>query len=234
MTNTNGHDDPKVTLFPKASERQVLEKPAAEPVLNLPVLVRSLCLINIAIFLVMKIFPNILSAEQVYALSFVPARYFNNQPIGFDGIFSPFTYMFLHGGWLHLGLNIGMLMAFGTGLEQRMGARRLLLFYILTGLLGALLHTIVYPHMEAPMIGASGAISGLFGGIIMVMYGEGMMGQSYWRLLPFVAIWIGISLFFGIFGMPGTDNPIAWIPHVGGFIAGMLLYKPMLRLKVQH
>lgn len=243
MTNVDGQDDPKITVFPTAKERQVLEKahimhpaekPASEPVLNLPVLVRNLCLINVIIFAVMDIFPNLLTPDQVNALSFVPARYFNDEPIGFAALFSPFTYMFLHGGWLHLAINMGMLMAFGTGLERRMGARRMLLLYVVTGLLGALLQTIVQPHLEVPMIGASGAVSGLFGGIIMIMYGDGMMGQGYRKLLPFVAVWIGISLFFGLFGMPGTDSPIAWIPHVGGFIAGMLLYRPILRMRVQH
>jgi membrane associated rhomboid family serine protease len=109
-----------------------------------------------------------------------------------------------------------------------------LLLYFISGLFGALLHTLLYPDMDVPMVGASGAISGLFGGVIMLMYMEGMMGQGYRKLIPFIVIWIGVSIFFGFFGVPGTDNPIAWTAHVGGFIGGLLLYKPVSRLKIQH
>ena len=243
MTKINDRDGPKITEFPSAKERAALERArlmrrhdqsSGEPILNLPPVVKTLCLINIAIFLLMTFFPKLLPPEDIYTWAFVPARYFNGQPLGFSGIFSPLTHMFIHAGWLHLGVNIGALMAFGSGLEKKIGGRRLLLFYFSSGLCGALLHTLIYPGMEAPMIGASGAISGLFGGILMLMYEGGLMGQGYQKLMPLIAIWIGISVFFGFFGIPGTDGQIAWSTHVGGFISGLLLYKPLSRLKIQH
>jgi membrane associated rhomboid family serine protease len=243
MTATKDNDDPKITRFPDARERKALEKahfihqraePPKEPALNLPPAVKALCLINIAVFLLMDFFPGLLTPDDIYVLGFVPARYFSGQPLDFAGIVSPFTHMFIHGGWLHLGINIGTLMAFGAGLEKKIGARRLLLFYFITGLCGALAQALAYPEMEAPMVGASGAISGLFGGVVMLMYSEGLMGQGYRKLAPLIFIWIGISVFFGFFGMPGTDNPIAWTTHIGGFIGGLLLYKPISRLKIQH
>ncbi|MBI3440981.1 MAG: rhomboid family intramembrane serine protease [Proteobacteria bacterium] len=243
MTNSNGHDDSQITKFPTPKEREVMEAahlvrhrstPPEEPILNLPPMIKALCLINAAIFILTNFFPDLVTETYIYNMAFVPARYFSSEPLGFAGILSPLTHMFIHAGWLHLGMNISMLMAFGTGLEQAIGARRLLLFYLVTGLCGALLHTLVYPDMEAPMIGASGAISGLFGGIMMLMYEEGMMGQGYKKLLPFTAVWIGVSIFFGVFGLPGTDHPVAWTTHIGGFIAGLLLYKPISRLKIQH
>jgi membrane associated rhomboid family serine protease len=243
MTNINGNDDPKVTRFPDAKERETLEKARfihqrpkvlAEPVLNLPPVVKALCLANIAVFLVMTFFPGFLTPDDIYTFGFVPARYFSGQPLDFAAIVSPITHMFIHGGWLHLGINIGTLMAFGAGIEKKIGGRRLLLLYFISGLFGALVHALAYPELETPMVGASGAISGLFGGVIALMYMEGMMGQGYRKLMPFIFIWIGISVFFGFFGVPGTDNPIAWATHIGGFISGLLLYKPISRLKIQH
>lgn len=243
MTNINGHDDQNITKFPDARERAALEKAhimherrriPSEPILNLPPVVKILCLVNLAVFLLTTFFTKVFTDDVIYTLAFVPARYFTDMPLGFAGVLSPFTHMFIHAGWLHLGINLGSLMAFGAGLEKTMGGRRLLLLYFATGLCGAFLQALVYPNTDAPMIGASGAISGLFGGILMLMYNEGMMGQGYRKLLPFIAIWIGISVFFGLFGMPGTDNPIAWTTHIGGFISGMLLYKPISRLRMQH
>jgi membrane associated rhomboid family serine protease len=243
MTDMDDSDDPKVTRFPDAKEREAIEKARfihqhprvlTEPALNLPPVVKALCLANIVFFLLMTFFPGILTPDDIYALGFVPARYFSGQPLDFAGIVSPITHMFIHGGWLHLGINIGTLMAFGAGIEKKIGGRRLLLLYFISGLFGALVHALAYPEAAAPMVGASGAISGLFGGVIALMYTEGMMGQGYRKLMPLVLIWIGISVFFGFFGVPGTDNPVAWDTHIGGFICGLLLYKPVSRLKIQH
>lgn len=235
MTNF-GDNDNGVTKFPSAREREALQKarmvhpPAAsEPALNVPPLVKALCLANIAVFLVFEFFYN---EELMYALSLVPARYFDSTGWSAAAIWSPITHMFLHAGWLHLLINVGTLLAFGAGLEKILGVRRLLVFYIATGFCGELVHVLCYAHSAAPVIGASGAISGLFGGILMMMYDGGMMGQGYRRLLPFVAVWIAISVLFGVFGFPGASGPIAWTVHIGGFVGGLLLYRPVMRLKI--
>ena len=229
MINSNGHDDTKIAQFPSPKDRKKI-RGAGEPILNLPPIVKALCLVNIVVFLFWKAFPNLLTEETLYTLAFVPARYFGSQSFGFAGIFSPITHLFLHGGWLHLAINIGTLMAFGAGLEKKIGGRRLLLLYFVTGLCGALAHTLVYPDTNVPLIGASGAISGLFACILLLMQSEGMMGQGNRKLILFIFIWMGISIFFGFFGTPGTSNPIAWTAHIGGFIGGLLLYKPISRL----
>jgi membrane associated rhomboid family serine protease len=211
-----------------------------EPIFNLPPVVQALCLINIGVFALGLFFPRLMTDNLLYALSFVPARYTGMEPMGYAGIISPITYMFIHAGWLHISMNLLTLMAFGAGLEKALGTRKMLLFYFATGLCGALLHALVYPHSDAPVIGASGAISGLFGGIMLLMNDTGMMGglnpvkgfAGYKKLLPVIILWIGVSIFFGFFGMPGVDNPIAWTVHVGGFISGLLLYRPLRRLKI--
>ncbi len=239
----NDYNDPKIARFPTAEERAALEKARMvqqraeevhEPILNVPPVVSVLCLLNLAIFLLITFLPEVVSPAFLYDFSFVPARYFTDQPPGFSAVLSPLTHMFIHAGWLHLAMNLGTLLAFGTGIEKRIGGRKMLVLYFASGLCGAILHTVLNLSSESPLVGASGAISGLFGGILMIMYGEGLMGRSYRSLLPFVAVWVGISIFFGMFGVPGTDNPVAWATHVGGFIGGILLFIPISRFKLQR
>ncbi len=213
----------------------------SEPVFNLPPVVQALCLINTSVFLLQTFFPRLMTDSLLDQLAFVPTRYMGVEPLTLPEIASPLTHMFIHASWLHLLMNMAMLMAFGAGLEKTMGGKKMLLFYFATGLCGAAIHTVFYPHSTLPMIGASGAISGLFGGVVLLMYDAGMMGakpagqglMSYRTLLPVVLVWIGVSVFFGFFGMPGLDNPIAWDVHVGGFISGLLLYRPVCRLKIK-
>jgi membrane associated rhomboid family serine protease len=129
-------------------------------------------------------------------------------------------------------MNLGMLLAFGTGIEKALGQKKFLVFYFLCGFAGALCHLLLNPTSATPMIGASGAISGLFGGILLMMQSQGLMGEGFKKLMPFVALWILMSLFFGWIGMPGSDSSIAWATHVGGFIAGLLAYKFVQKLRV--
>ncbi len=210
--------------------------PAGEPILNLPPATKALCLINIAVFLLEILLPAHASDALIGHLAFIPGRYTGALPFGFDAIVSPVTYMFLHGGWMHIGVNVTALMAFGAGMERVMGARRMLVFYFITGLAAALAHTLVYPHATVPVIGASGAISGLFGGILIVMADAGLMGRKsgYRSLLPVIVLWIGAAAVFGFYGMPGVASPIAWTAHIGGFVAGLALFKPCLRLGRKH
>lgn len=242
MTENNNHNDPNVILFQEAQKREALKKarlfrrPAmpAEPIFNLPPTVKVLCLINIGIFLIEAALPAATSEALIYELAFVPARYFGDLPLGLSGLFSPLTHMFIHAGWLHLAINLGMLMAFGAGLEKALGGRKLLLFYFLAGLAGAFAHALTHPAGEMPMIGASGAISGLFGGVVMMMSSGAAPGQLWKSLMPFVLIWVAVSIIFGVAGMPGSDNPIAWMTHIGGFLGGLLLYRPLLRLNLRQ
>ena len=206
-------------------------KSTREPIFNMPPIVQTLCLLNIGVFLLKEFLPQFMTEDVLSALAFVPGRYTGTEPFSLAAITSLLTHMFVHADWLHLIINMTTLMAFGAGLEKNLGGWRMLLLYFATGLCGAGLHILFDPHSSVPMIGASGAISGLFGGILMMMYGAGMMG-SFKKLLPVIFIWIGVSLFFGFFGMPGEANPIAWDVHISGFISGMLLYKPIRNLKM--
>lgn len=200
----------------------------SEPILRLPPVVKALVLLNLVVFLLQQA----LSVETVYALSFIPARYFGDMPFDFFAAISLVTHLFLHGGWLHLAVNLGMLMAFGAGLEQAMGVRKFLILYFLCGILGTASHLLFFWDSASPLIGASGAISGLFGGILMLLQQQGSIGTGYKKLFPVIMIWITTSVFFGFFGVPGTESNIAWVVHIGGFFAGLLLFKHVMNLKI--
>jgi membrane associated rhomboid family serine protease len=247
MANKNGHDDSgeseesKITRFPGARERAELERRlraandpvprASEPVLNLPPVVKALCGAFLLIHAALYFMSDELANTIVGNFGFFAARYGGDMPLGWQGLVSPVTYMLLHGGWLHLSINVATLAAFGAGLEKTIGGKRLLALFFITGVIGAFAHFVVYPGSSTPLVGASGGISGLFGAVLVMAQQQGLMGD-YRRLLPFVAVWIAISLFFGLFGMPGAEGQIAWTAHIGGFIAGILLYRPIVRSKI--
>lgn len=242
----NDQDDPKIARFPQKGERarpDVRREPPevandysspngkGEPIFNMPPMVKWLCFSLIAVNAGFMFVDEALKAQIFMLLGFVSARYSGILPFDWPAVVAPVTHLFLHGGWLHVAVNVGMLMAFGSALERAVGARRLIILYILSGIGGALAHWAVQPLSIYPLIGASGAISGLFGGVLMVMQRQGMMGDParYGRLILFVAVWVGITIFFGFAGMPGAEGNIAWTAHVGGFVLGMLLFNALVR-----
>lgn len=198
-----------------------------QPILRLPPMIKVLCGLIIAVFAAQKLLPVDMAEALVWWGGFIPARYSGVMAFDAAAIWSPLTHALLHGGWMHIGMNIGMLMAFGAGLEKQRGAKSLMFIFIVSTLGGAVTQFVFYSDSTMPMIGASGGISGLFGAALMGMAQQATEHDPRWRtrlrhVLPFVAVWIGISLFFGIFGMPGENQPVAWAAHVGGFIAGMI------------
>ncbi len=263
MKTTNGtgnhHDDgehdPKIAKFPTPAERagierakaaaedarQLAAKPKSEPILNVPPATKYLSGLLILIHVILEFLPLEMKERVLQIGAFLPQLYFTDMPLGnldrIAAVVGPFGHMLLHGGWLHLAMNVFTLMAFGAGLEKEIGGKKFLLIFVLTGLAGAFTHLAYiawfHPNDLSPLVGASGGISGLFGGVLMMAHGRGLMGEGYSKLLPFIGIWILISLFFGIFGMPGTGAAIAWTTHIGGFIAGLLLYRPIAKMNMR-
>ncbi len=247
MAGKNGHDngqdphkdDDNIAPFPSEKERKILirKQTAAanderQPILNLPQGVKLLSLLNVAIYAPMLLLSDDTVSAVIFGGGFVSGRYTGVLPFDLAAIVSPLTYLFLHGSILHLGINVGTLMAFGTGLEKAIGLRKMLALYFLTGFAGALAHFLFYPYSTNPLIGASGAVSGLFGGVLMMMYFSGALGQGVSRILPLILVWLGITLFFGFFSVPGSEGPIGWAAHLGGFLAGLALFRPLLRTKL--
>lgn len=118
---------------------------------------------------------------------------------------------------------MAFLAAFGSPIERSIGRWRLLTFALLCGAIGDAAHAVVHAGSFHAVIGASGAVNGLFGGLLLLMR-SGETTVRLPRLGPVVAVWIVINVVFGLTGIPGDSGaPIAWIAHLGGFAAGLLL-----------
>jgi membrane associated rhomboid family serine protease len=150
---------------------------------------------------------------------------------------SIFTSMFLHGGWLHLISNMWFLWIFGDNVEDRLGQGRFLFFYLLCGVLAALAHAFFNLGSTMPTVGASGAIAGVLGAYLM-LYPKARIVTIvpiifflYFvelSALVFLGVWFLIQLLSQVLetGLAGRGvQSVAWMAHVGGFIAGMVLVR---------
>ncbi len=151
---------------------------------------------------------------------------------------TPLTSMFLHGSWAHIIGNALFLHVFGNNVEDSMGRLRYLVFYLVCGLAAAAAQVAIDPAAAAPMVGASGAISGVMGAYV-VLYPRVRVNMLFiffvfFRVLPLPA-WMVLLYWFGIqvltalpqlAGMQDTlSSGVAVMAHVGGFIAGAALVK---------
>ena len=144
-------------------------------------------------------------------------------------ILSLLSSQFLHASWLHLGGNMLFLWIFGNNIEDRLGRVRFLPFYLIGGVAAGLTQSAITPHSTAPLIGASGAIAAVLGGYL-ILYPKAriwtLIGWIPLRLPAFLVIgaWIVLQVFYLAGQSAGGDN-VAYMAHVGGFVAGMALIK---------
>ncbi len=171
----------------------------------------------------------------VYALGLVPAVLLQGASLPPEIALLPpvatvFTSMFLHGGWLHLIGNMLYLWIFGDNIEDSMGHGRFIVFYLLCGIAAALAQALPAPGSEIPMVGASGAISGVLGAYlilhprahVLVLVPLGVFSQV--TRLPAVLVlglWFLLQLISEIGAPEGAG--VAFRAHIGGFMAGMAL-----------
>lgn len=157
------------------------------------------------------------------------------------------TYAGLHADFAHIGLNCLWLLAFGSALARRFGPARFLGFFTMTAVAGAFAHWMVHPVGLAPVIGASAAVSGAMAGAVRFAFqpggplarrspGSGMFAEppalpllqvfTNPRVWPFVAVWFTVNLVTGIGAIPLglSESGIAWEAHIGGFVAGLVLF----------
>jgi membrane associated rhomboid family serine protease len=172
----------------------------------------------------------------IYEFGMIPARLFGAAELDPELVVVPawstvFTSMFMHGGWLHLGFNMLFLWIFGDNVEDSMGHARYLIFYLACGTAAALAQAVVNPDSTVPMVGASGAISGVLGAYLLLhphatirtviflglfvtmMHLPALIVLGLWFLMQLVSAALSTS------GVPG----VAFWAHVGGFVAGMAL-----------
>ena len=145
---------------------------------------------------------------------------------------SIWTSMFLHGGWMHLIGNMWFLWLFGDNVEEALGRFRYLLFYFLVATVAALAQCFSLPDSTAPMIGASGAVAGALGGYAL-LYPRARIATLV--LIPFLwpvidlPAWIFLGIWFLSQFFIGAGSGVAWMAHVGGFLAGVGLVRLMAR-----
>lgn len=136
------------------------------------------------------------------------------------------SYMFLHGGLMHLGTNMLVLWVLGDNVEDAMGHIKYLIFYILCGVFSALLHAFIFADSSAPLIGASGAASGVIAAYFILFPKARIWGLLAMRIplpLPaFIALGIWIVTQFISLAVV-QDSQVAWWGHIGGLIAGAIL-----------
>jgi membrane associated rhomboid family serine protease len=171
----------------------------------------------------------------VHHFGFVPALLFGQATFDADGGLvpawvTPFSSMFLHGSFMHLAGNMLYLWIFGNNIEDVMGHGRYLLFYLVCGLAAAMAQALPDMGSTVPMIGASGAISGVLGAYLLLFPKAKVqviipIGIFIMRTLPagwLLGIWIAFQVISGVSsGVSGGG--VAWWAHVGGFVAGMAL-----------
>jgi membrane associated rhomboid family serine protease len=169
----------------------------------------------------------------------VPARYF--APLAFRDIdasvvdYLPFlTNMFLHGGWLHLIVNMWTLWLFGPAVEDRLGSFRFIFFYVACGLVASYAHAAFNPLSIVPTLGASGAIGGVLACFLLLFPLARLIVLVPILFLPlffevptivYIGLWFFMQLVQGTaeFFLPAGGAGIAWWAHIGGFVAGLVL-----------
>ncbi len=172
----------------------------------------------------------------VYQFGMIPARLFGGAELDPELVAVPawttvFTSMFMHGGWLHLGFNMLFLWIFGDNVEDSMGHARYLAFYLLCGIAAALAQSLVNPSSTTPMIGASGAISGVLGAYLLlhpyatvrtVIFLGIFATMMHLPAMIVLGLWFVMQLVSAALGSAGQPGVAFWA-HIGGFIAGMAL-----------
>jgi membrane associated rhomboid family serine protease len=140
------------------------------------------------------------------------------------------TSMFLHGGWAHLGGNMLFLWIFGDNIEHRIGHLRFIAFYLLCGIAAGLAHVVFNSTSVIPTVGASGAISGILGGYLLMfprnrVYVLTWGGVATVPAIFMLGLWILTQFVNGAGEVARTDETggVAYIAHIGGFIAGLVL-----------
>ena len=217
-------------------------QPPRQPIFRAPPIVLWLIAGLTAAHAARAMLPPARSADMIYQYALIPARYsraFLDKNMADPGTVWEravpfFSYMALHSGWAHLAINCLWLLAFGPVVARRLGPVLFLVFFLVCGLFGALAQLAFSWGSPIPVVGASGAISGLMAAGLRML-----PGQAPWakpdqaplapifsrQILMFAGVWAAINLMAGLtgLGMGGPDGPIAWQAHLGGFLAGLLL-----------
>lgn len=219
-----------------SNDHHEFRRQPSPPLINAPAVVKWLAAIIVGVHLLRLMLPAAVDFRLVETFAFDASVYTDpgtRQAKPAAAILGLPGHMLLHADFLHLGLNMGLFLAFGAGIARRMSGAWFALFFLICGLAGAATWFAVNPRSPALLIGASGAISGTIGAIARLGLsrepapGGPMPFRSRRTALNFAGAWILLNFLFGAIGgqIFGIDAEIAWEAHLGGFIAGFLLIK---------
>ncbi len=200
----------------------------------------SIIAICIIIFLSMKVMPQELQRQILYLYGMVPIRYSNPEWSAAFGLppdryLSFLTNLFLHGGWLHIIINMWFIWIFGKSIEDRMGHIKFLFFYLICGVSATFAQWYYDPELAIPVVGASGAIAGVLGAYFViypfariVIWFPLLFLPIFFELpaIAFLGFWVIIQFqkATSIMLFENVIADVAWWAHLGGFAAGGILH----------
>ena len=185
----------------------------------------------VLVFLYQQILPGEQYEAMLMSYGMLPAVLFEHRALSPELVILPaqltlLSSVFLHSGWMHLIGNMAFLWVFGDNVEDSMGHRRFIVFYCACGILASLAHALAESQSLSPLIGASGAVSGILGAYLLLHPKVKVLVLVMLRVplrLPAYAVlgfWIGLQIYNVV---SGSDDNTAWWAHIGGFFAGMAL-----------
>jgi membrane associated rhomboid family serine protease len=203
------------------------------PVRGTPIVTILTILACLAVYVWQLSLPLESAQAAITLLGFMPALLFGHARIEGDPWVSPagsiFTAMFLHAGFFHLAGNMLYLWIFGDNVEDRMGRGRFLAFYLICGAIAALAQALPDTRSTVPMIGASGAVSGVLGAYVVlypranVLVATPFLSAKVPALIMF-GVWFAAQLVSTLLAEPGAGG-VAFAAHVGGFVGGAVLIR---------
>ncbi len=204
------------------------------PTTHKPVLTVALIALNVLVFLY-EFMQGSGAARVVMQFGLIPYELVHGVELtpqaAFPTSLTIFTSMFLHGGWMHLGGNMLYLWIFGNNIEDRLGPVRFLIFYLLSGVFAVFLFVATGPETQAPLVGASGAVSGVLGAyvvhyprarVLTVIFFGWFVRLIWIPAFVVLGIWFVMQLLFALPTIgAATSGGVAYGAHVGGFLFGM-------------
>ena len=205
------------------------------PTVRPPVVTVTLIAACVVVFLYQLTLPEADGERFVFRFGMIPALLLDGtlgpKNIGVPAWATVFTSMFLHGGIMHLVGNMLFLWIFGNNIEDSLGHLRFIVFYLLCGVAAGFAHAAIDMQSTIPMIGASGAISGVLGAYL-VLHPHARITMLLWVFVfvrtfeqpayVVLGLWIGFQVLYALLSDP-SEGGVAFMAHVGGFIAGAAL-----------
>ncbi len=237
---------------PPSDQPVVVEEAPREPILTLP-LPLTAYVVLLAVIHLRVLLPPELENWTIDVFGFIPKRYDSSLVnLQFEGgagakVWTFVTYSLLHANLTHLAFNVLWLLPFGSALARRFGAVRFFVFLAVTAAAGALAHLVTHEHAVVPMIGASASVSGAMAAAIRFAFVRGsflsfsrsdadtaarvpalplLQALRDRRIVGFLGVWFALNIIFGVgaIGVESDSAGVAWEAHIGGFVAGLLLF----------